>query len=115
MEEPEVTAMGTLLIVVCILFAAWWFTRKVAGGGRLNIQSRYMRIIDRIPVSQDKFIILLQVGDKIYLAGVAASSVTLLAELDEEPEELPPRQMQNLTEVNFKELFQKMGRRNNGK
>ena len=115
MIEGFFTAAGTLAVVVAVLFAAWWFTRKVAGGAGASGRSRYMRIIDRIPLSQDKSIILVQIGEKIYMAGVAPSSISILAEMSEKPEELPDQPAAPFADMNFKELMQKIGRRDNGK
>ena len=114
MIEGIFTAVGTLAVVIAVLFAAWWFTRKIAGGGRLGVQSRYMKVIDRIPVSQDKSIILVRVGDSIYMAGVASSGITLLATLREEDlETIAPQMDSPLGNVDFKELIQKIGGRKN--
>ena len=54
------TALSTMLIIIAVLFAAWWFTKKIASGSRFSSQSRYMKIIDRIPLAQDRFIVLIQ-------------------------------------------------------
>ncbi len=117
MLEGIFTAIFTLAVIVAILFAAWWFTKKVASGSSFSSpQSRYMKIIDRIPLAQDRFIVLVQVEEKVYMAGVTASQITLLAELDKEPEMLQAQPLTTAPDVNFRELFQKVrGRRNNGK
>lgn len=113
MFEGIFTAFSTLIVIIAVLFAAWWFTKKIASHGSFSPQSRYMKIIDRIPLSQDRFIVLVQTGEKVYMAGVTASQITLLAELDQEPEALQPPAAP--PEMNFRELFQKAGRRNHGK
>lgn len=114
MLEGMLTAVGTLAVVIAVLFAAWWFTRKIAAGAQLGAQSRYMKVIDRIPVSQDKFIILVQAGEYIYMAGVASNGITLLATLKEGDLELLSAQEDSpLGNLDFKELLQKVGGRKN--
>ncbi len=115
MLEGIITAFSTLIVIIAVLFAAWWFTKKLASGGSFSPQSRYMKIIDRIPLSQDRFVVLIQVEEKVYMAGVTASQITLLAELDQEPEALKGQPSATPPEINFRELFQKAGRRNHGK
>ncbi|MBC5689349.1 flagellar biosynthetic protein FliO [Mediterraneibacter sp. NSJ-55] len=104
------TAAGTMAVVAAVLFLAWWCTRKLAGGSAYRGQSRYMKVIDRVAVAQDRSIILIQTGQKIYMAGVASSEITLLAEIEED--DLVPITGQTespFQDVSFKELIQKVG------
>ena len=102
-------------MVVGILYLTWWMTKKYAltmSGGR---QSRYMKIIDKIAVAQDRFIFLISIGETVYVMGVAAGSITLLTKLDED--DLLPLEDQTempLQGVDFKELIQKIGGKKHG-
>ena len=105
------STIGTLIMVGLILFFAWWCTKRLAMGTQGAMQSRYMKLLDRIPVSQDKSIILVQVGEKYYVLGVASSAINVLAELDKEemiPFE-PSAAESMIAGMNFKELLQKIG------
>ena len=104
------TAVGTMAVVAAVLFMAWWFTKKIAGGSAYRGQSRYMKVIDRVAVAQDRSIILIRTGKKIYMAGVASSEITLLAEMEES--DLIPITGQTespFQDISFKELIQKVG------
>ncbi len=114
MWEGILTGMGTLLIIVAVLVGAWWFTRKVAGSGQFGGRSRYMKMIDRMPLAQDKYLALVQLGKKIYIVGIAASEITLLGEMEEEPEPLEPPDLTVPGAVDFRELMNKIGRKKNG-
>lgn len=114
MWESILTGMGTLLAVAAVLIAAWWFTRRIAGSGQFGGRSRYMKIIDRMPLAQDKYLALVRLGEKIYLVGVAASEISLLAQMEEEPEPLPQTDQTVPGAADFRELMKKIGRKNNG-
>lgn len=115
MLDGIITGLGTLLMVAAVLFAAWWFTRRLAGSSQFGSRSRYMKVIDRMPVAQDRFLVLVQVGEKVYLVGVASSEITLLADMDQEPAPLQEADQASPAAVDFRELMKKMGRKNNGR
>lgn len=84
MIEGFFTAAGTLIVVAAILGLCYFTTRKV---GRLDLGKsggRYIRLLDRVPLGQDKAVALVQAGEKYLLLGVAASRITVLAQLSEE-------------------------------
>ncbi len=115
MLEGIITGMGTLLIVVAVLFAAWWVTRKIAGSAQFGSRSRYMKIIDRMPIAQDRFLVLVQLGERVYLVGVASSEITLLADIEGEPVPLQDSDQAVPVPTDFRELMKKIGRKNNGR
>ena len=84
MFEGFFTVAGTLILVVGILVLCYFTTRKlervqtVGGGGR------YIRLLERIVIGQDKTIALVQAGDNYLLLGVASSQITVLMELNKE-------------------------------
>ena len=83
MFEGFFTVAGTLILVVGILVLCYFTTRKLGrmqpGGG-----GRYIRLLERIVIGQDKTIALVQAGDKYLLLGVASSQITVLMELNKE-------------------------------
>lgn len=114
MLEGIFSAFGALLMVAVVLALAWWVTRRIAGGTGLKIQSRYMKIIDKIIIGQDRSILIIQIGDNYYVAGVTAANISLLAELKADMlESLSDDMDTRLPEFTFKELFQKIGGRKN--
>lgn len=94
----------TLLVMVAILVLCYYVTKFIAkraqGGTRAKAQGSYMRIIDRLMLAKDKYILLLEVGGRTLLIGVSNQSVTLLSELEEleelEAAEAPPTFMEAL-------------------
>jgi len=87
-----------LMIVVAGILALAWFLRRMnlvnsgAGGA--------LRVLGGVSVGQRERIVLLQVGDKQMLVGVAPGSVRMLHELDE-PIELGARSPARAPESGF--------------
>lgn len=106
--EGIVSAAGTLLLIVVILALCYVATRKIgkiqmgtgAGGGK------YISLLDRQALGQDKAVALVKVGERYLLLGIAASQVSLLAEVpcDEVTEEGPAEQ----EILDFKSIMEKL-------
>jgi len=75
-------------IVIILLFGGLLFLRKylIKNANKLGgVKSgNYMKILDRLAVSQDKQIILIEAGNKILLIGASAQRVETLAEYSKE-------------------------------
>ena len=81
------SALASLLVVLLLaLLTLRWMGRTMApqGGG-----GRHIRVVERVMVAQDKYLLLVSVGGKFMLIGMAGHSVTKLADLDELPPQEP--------------------------
>lgn len=105
------TAIGTLCIVALIIYLSYVAARFIARSPLRNGNSRYLRMVDQMPVGQNRAVSVIQVGDRYFLVGIAEKQVSLLAELGEE--DLSPLDMgESSIQVpmpNFKEWMRKMG------
>jgi len=72
-----------LLAVGVVLYLSYLFSRYLAIGAAKVNKSRYIKIIDRIVLGQDRIILITQIGEKYYLIGSSPQSIQILAELDE--------------------------------
>lgn len=86
MFEGVATALGTLLLVIAILFLTYYFTKHIGKGMIVKNKSRYMEIIDQLPVGQDKSVALIWTGKEYLLIGVTASGINVLEKMEEKPE-----------------------------
>lgn len=99
-----------LLAMAAVIYLSYIFSKYVAAGaGRMN-GAKYMRIVDRMVLGQDKMMMIVQIGDGYYLTGVTAQNVQLIKELSgEDLIELeavtPSMPMQQVT--SFKSALQK--------
>lgn len=100
----------TLVMVIGILFFSWWATRKIAQGAQGSMQSKYMKLVDKIPLFQDKSIVLVQVGNEYYLLGVASDNINMLAKFDKDTvTQLSKEDIQPVSPINFEDILKKMG------
>lgn len=78
--------IGMCLCVAVILYLAYWFTRRIAVGnfGGNITSGGHMRIYDRLPLGQNKAVVVARVGLRWLVLGVSDEQITLLTELSEE-------------------------------
>ena len=72
-----------LIAVGVVLYLSYLFSRYLAVGAAKINKSKYIKIIDRVALGQDKMLLIMTVGEKTYLIGSSAQSVQILTELDE--------------------------------
>ena len=71
----------SLLLVLGIVFAAAWLTHRLRGIGRFG--GGALQVVTEIAVGQKERVVLVQVGNKQLLLGVAPGRVSTLHVLDE--------------------------------
>ena len=85
---PEIKSLLWVLVAtVLILALAYWFTRyvvgRLAGGKFLGRQGR-ITVLEQVSVGKDQRLLLVQMGDKVYLLGVTPGGITRLETLSAE-------------------------------
>lgn len=99
-----------LLAVVAVIYLSYIFSKYMAIGGSRMSGAKYMRIVDRMMLGQDKMIAIVQIGTSYYLAGVTSQNVQILKELEGEEliEMEPTAQMASFQSMDsFKGLLDK--------
>ena len=90
MDNSFFPLVWLLVCAVLIMGLAYLFTRYVVGrsipGFMPGTQRGMMTILSQQPLGKDRQIILVQVGERFFLLGNAASGISLLAEFT--PEEI---------------------------
>lgn len=78
--------IGMCLCVAVILYLAYWFTRRISMGnlGGTMTSGGHMRLYDRLPLGQNKAVVVARVGLRWLVLGVSDGQITLLTELSEE-------------------------------
>lgn len=74
----------TLAIVIFVIYLSYLFSRRIAVGAAGFSKAKYMKIIDRIIVGQDKYIAIVQIGSSHLLVSITATSIKILKELNNE-------------------------------
>lgn len=80
----------TFIAAVFIIYLSYVVSKYVGRGMGMNKNgnSHYMRVVDQLMVGQDRYVAVVQAGDKYLLIGVTSQQISLLQELD--PEDLIP-------------------------
>ncbi len=66
-----VPLIGVIAVILAAYWAVNWFSRKYknAWGGR------YVKVLERTMLAQDKSLVLIEVGGKVYLLGVGGQHI----------------------------------------
>lgn len=91
-QQPSQTASVpglfnvVLLVIICVavIAAAYFVTRFMARRVGGNGKSRHMQVLDRLSISNDKQIMMVKAGDKVYVLGVTGQSINHIATMDEQ-------------------------------
>lgn len=78
------TLLTALVALGLVLVAAWYLLRWVGKASQGPQQSRYITILDRIAVGQDKWLLLVSVAGKKMLIGMNAGTVVKLCDIEDE-------------------------------
>lgn len=74
----------TFAAVVLIIYLSYVCSKYIGKGMNRGGNSKYMRMLDRLAVGQDRYVAVVQAGEKYLLIGVTQEQVNLLKELTEE-------------------------------
>ncbi|MCL1804937.1 MAG: flagellar biosynthetic protein FliO [Clostridiales bacterium] len=88
------SVVGVCVVMVLIFVAAFYVTKLM--GKHYSIQasfSKEMRVIDKLALGRDRFLLIVEAGEKVLLLGVSPQQIDTLAELDKDGfADLPPAQ-----------------------
>lgn len=106
----------TFIAAALIIYLSYLSSKYIGKGVNRSASSRYMRLIDRIAVGQDRHIAVLQIGERYMLVGIAQGQINVLSELSEDDLMLISSGEQKLHTPDFVELMKKLGKgKENGK
>ena len=81
------TIIVDLLIFVAVVIAAYFTAKYISQRSMKAARSRHMRVTDRLPLSRDKTVYLVKVGDEYYLLGATNQQINVLGKPEIEEEE----------------------------
>lgn len=108
--EDIFAALGGLAAICLVVFAAYYVTRFMAARARPNLGNRRgIRLLDRFALARDKMIVLVEVGEAVYMLGVTNQSINLIDTV--ELPELPAGEERKGTPAEtFAQLLEKLRR-----
>ena len=75
--------LGLILIFVIVLVVCYYTTRFVAGRQLVQKKVGNFEVVETFPLSQNKYLQLIRMGNKYVVISVAKDSVSFVTELDE--------------------------------
>ncbi len=103
MEFEDFLPLILGLFIICgVLLAFYWILKKMTGKANRLSAGKYARIIDRIAISQDKQIQLVEIGEYVLVIGISSSSVNLLYKVKKENLK---QFEQDISNPQFKDIF----------
>ncbi len=84
MERLEAFSVffSVFLTLAFVLFLAWFLLRWIGGHAPIQSNFKHIRILDRVVIDREKYLLLVSVGDKTLLIAMSAGSVTTVCEFD---------------------------------
>lgn len=107
-----------LVILVGILFMAYYTTKLLGKGMGVRQSTGGMNVLDKMSVSRDSFLLVVEIQDQIMLLGVSPAGITKIKDLDDYTKKNDPKE-----EMDFKTALAKQlqaglgqfhGRKKNG-
>jgi len=74
----------TLIITIGVLFLSYYVTKSIGKGSMLKRKIKYIKVIDQIAIGQDRFVSIVQVGNRYFLLGNTSDNINLINEIGEE-------------------------------
>lgn len=84
MEKLEAFSVffSVFLTLAFVLFLAWFLLRWIGGHAPIQSNFKHIRILDRVVIDREKYLLLVSVGDKTLLIAMSAGAVTTVCEFD---------------------------------
>lgn len=102
--------IGVLLIFLFVLVITYFTTKWIAGYQKGAMYNKNIKVIETFRVNNNKFIQIIQIGEKYLAISVCKDTINVLTELTEE--QLTWRPSEEETPVaktpNFQEIFEKL-------
>ena len=99
--------IGVLVVFILILAATYYVTKWIAKSGVVQPYSKNIRVIETFKIAPNKYIQIIQLGDKYYSIGVTKDEITFLTPLEEEQLDLEPSE-QAAPNVTFLDVMNKV-------
>ena len=96
-----------LIIFILVLVATYFTTKWIGKSGAIQASSPNIRVKETYKIAPNKYIQIIELGDKYYAIGVSKDNITFLTELSEEQLDLTPIESSKGS-GSFKDFFEKV-------
>lgn len=81
--------LTVLLIFVGVLFLTYFTTKWVAGYQKGKMMTGNIHVIETLKLTQNKYIQIVNIGDKYFAIAIAKDNISIIGELNEESLVIP--------------------------
>jgi flagellar biosynthetic protein FliO len=80
----------SLAAIALFLFLCYALSKYLAKKVNSASNGKNIKLIERVPLMQDKGLVITKIGQQYYLMGYSTNSIEILKEIDKEELQLPP-------------------------
>lgn len=91
--------------IVLVLFLTYYCTRWLSSKTNMGLKSKYMNIVDRIMLGQEKYLAIAEIYGKYYLLSITEKNINILKELEDFIPE--PEYEKTVNNIEFNKIFEK--------
>lgn len=95
----------TFFWIVLVLLLAYFGTKWYAKKAQISSQGKNIKVIERVVLAQDKFLVLAEINDRVLLLGVTNKEINVIDTFD--PLDLTSP-VNSQTPIDFKAVFEKV-------
>lgn len=99
--------LGMVVVFILVLAATYYATKWIARSGAIQSSSSNIKVIETFKVAPNKYIQIIQLGDRYYSIGVTKENITFLTALEEEQLDLQ-KPGAAVPDVSFREVMGKV-------
>ena len=96
--------VAILIVFVLVLIATYFTTRWIGKSGAIQSHSPNIHVKETFKIAPNKYVPIIELGNKFYAIGVSKDNISFLTELSEEQLDLTPV-AQDQRQKSFKDLF----------
>lgn len=108
--ENALELIGVLIVFVLVLLATYYATKWIGKSGAIQMQSANIKVIETFKIAPNKYIQIIQLGNKYYSIAVTKENITFLTSLDEEQLDLTAKDKE-VTILPFRDMLDRMNKR----
>ena len=102
--------IAVLIVFIFVLAATYYVTKWIGKSGVVQTQSNNIKVIETFKIAQNKYIQIIQLGDRYYSIAVTKDNITFLAALDEEQLDLT-KKGKEVTVLPFRDILNRLDKR----
>lgn len=96
----------SVLGIIFVLFLTYYGTKWLSVKATNISKSKYMNVIDKIVLGQNKFLAIVEISNKYYLLSITDNNINIIKELDEL--ELKITENTTTENIEFNKIFSKI-------